>query len=255
MIPLREQEYIRERFSRELEGRVKIDYFTQRASSIYVPGREQCVYCEDTRTMLEELAGLSEKIALTVRELAESPDEAKKLGIDKVPGTVIRGPGNRPLRFFGIPGGNEFPGFVEAIIAASKLRAEVAPELAKQLKKLKDKVSIVVYVTPTCSYCPGVVRAACRLALASPHVDASAVEIGEFPRIAQQLGLRAVPLTVINGRAAIAGAIDEGPLLQAMLQAVEGGDLKSPAAVTRGATTDAGLQTGSAPPTGLVLPR
>ena len=53
MIPLREQEYLRERFARELEGKVKIDYFTQRPSPIYLPGREECATCEDTRKMLE----------------------------------------------------------------------------------------------------------------------------------------------------------------------------------------------------------
>lgn len=254
MIPLREQEYVSERFARELDGRVKIDYFTQRASALYVPGREQCVYCEDTRTMLEELAALSDKITLTVHELSEELDAARKLGIDKVPGTVIRGPANRPLRFYGIPGGNEFPNFIEAIISASKQRTEVGPEAAKLLKKLKDNVSIDVYVTPTCPHCPGVVRAAYRLALASAHIDATAVEVGEFPRIAQQLGVRAVPFTVINGHAAIAGAIDEQGLLQAVLQAAEGGGL-APAAKTRGATSDASVQTGPSPSGGLILPR
>ena len=41
MIPLREQEYIRQRFEQEMEGRVKIDYFTQKASSLIIPGREE----------------------------------------------------------------------------------------------------------------------------------------------------------------------------------------------------------------------
>ncbi len=103
MIPLREQAYIRDRFEQELAGRVKIDYFTQKASAIYVPGREECAYCEDTGQMLGELAALSDKLSLTVRDLSAAPDEAKKLGVDKVPGIVLRGPANRPLRFFGIP--------------------------------------------------------------------------------------------------------------------------------------------------------
>ena len=97
MIPLREQEYISERFTRELEGRVKIDYFTQRASALYVPGREPCAYCEDTRVLLEELAAVGDKITLTVHELSESPEEARKLGIDKVPGIAVRGPASRPI--------------------------------------------------------------------------------------------------------------------------------------------------------------
>jgi len=255
VIPLREQEYIGERFARELEGRVKIDYFTQRASALYVPGREPCTYCEDARVLLEELAALGDKITLSEHELSESPEEARKLGIDKVPGIAVRGPANRALRFFGIPGGNEFPNFVEAIIAASKQRTEVGPEAAKQLKKLKDRVSIAVYVTPTCPHCPGVVRAAYRLALASPHIDASAVEIGEFPRLAQQLNVRAVPLTVIDDRVAIAGAIDEQGLIEGALQAAEKGAIGAPTTSTRGATSDAGAPPSAAPSGRLILPR
>jgi len=253
VIPLREQEYLRERFAQELEGKVKIDYFTQRPLSLYLPGREECANCEDTRKMLEEIASLSDKIVLTVHEFAEAPDAAKKLKVDKIPGIVLRGPMNRPLRFFGIPGGNEFPNFIEAIAAAAKTKLEVGDETAKQLKKLKDNVSITVYVTPTCPYCPGVVRAAYRLALASVHVDAAAVEISEFPRLAQQLGIRAVPVTVINDRAMLAGAVDEAGLLQAARKVLEG-EVGQPMERT-GATSDAAPPAAPAPASGLILPR
>jgi len=254
VIPLREQEYIRERFERELEGRVKIDYFTQRASALYVPGREECAYCEDTRVMLEELASLTDKVTLTVHDFTSAPEDARKLGVDKVPGISVRGPANRALRFFGIPGGNEFPNFVDTLIAASKQRTELGPEAAKQLKKLKDRVSIAVYVTPTCPHCPGVVRAAYRLALASPHIAAAAIEIGEFPRLAQQLGIRAVPFTVFNDRAAVAGAMDEQGLIEGALQAAEQGAIGTPTASTRGATSEAGAPQAEAPGSRLILP-
>jgi glutaredoxin-like protein len=253
VIPLRDQEYIRQRFEQELEGRVRIDYFTQRPSPLFVPGREECATCEDTRKMLEELAALSEKITLTVHEFAGAGEEAKKLKIDKIPGIVLRGPVNRPLRFFGIPGGNEFPYFVETIITTSKTKADLGPELAKQLKRLKDDVSITVYVTPTCPYCPGVVRAAYRLALASAHVEASAVEISEFPALAQRLGIRAVPMTVLNEQSAIAGAIDEQGLIEAALKVAEGAGLSQTAA--QGGATSAAVPQGPAPTGGLILPR
>jgi glutaredoxin-like protein len=252
VIPLRDQEYLRERFARELQGRVRVDFFTQKASKLFVPGREECATCEDTGQMLQELAALSDKIALTVHELSEAAEEAEKLRIDKVPGIVLRGAANRPLRFFGIPAGNEFPNFIEAIIASSLPKLEVGPETAKQLKKLKDRVSIAVYVTPTCPYCPGVVRAAYRLALASAHVDATAVEISEFPRLAQALGIRAVPVTVINERLAVTGAIDEAGLLEAALKAAEGGPLEAPAA-RAGASSETAAPGG--PPSGLIVPR
>lgn len=256
MIPLRDQDYIRDRFAQDLTGRVKIDYFTQQASTLFIPGREECAKCEDTRQLLEELAALSENVSLTIHDLAAEAEQAQKLGVDKVPGIVIRGPANRPLRFFGMPTGNEFPNFIEAMIEVSKTKVELGVENAKALKKLKDNVSITVYVTPTCPHCPGVVRAAYRLALASSHISATAVEIGEFPRLAERLGLRAVPFTVFNEQQAVAGAMDEAALITQALKSAEGSSLGAQVA-SGGETTDTSQPNDPPPPpprSGLILP-
>jgi glutaredoxin-like protein len=254
VIPLREQDYIRQRFAAGLKGRVKIDLFTQHRSSLVIPGREDCTHCKDTEKMLREIAALSDSISLTVRQLTEEPDIASKIGIDRVPGIVLRGPANRPVRFFGIPGGNEFPNLIETVIELSDAKAPVSPETIKSLKRLKDTVSVDVYVTPACPYCPAVVRHAYRLAMASGHIRAAAIEIGEFPRLAEERNVRAVPLTVLNKRIAIPGALDEAQLVEQILRAVAG----SPSAVSAaGAKTTAIAATAPAPrqgQSGLILP-
>ena len=256
MIPLREQEYIRQRFASELTGKVRIDYFTQRASRLYVPGREECPYCEDTRQMLEELAALTDKINLSVYELSEAQEEAARMGVDKVPGIVLRGPANRPVTFYGIPAGNEFPGFVETIVDASKGQVELARESGKQLRKLKKTVSVTVFVTPTCPHCPGVARAAYRLGMASPHIRATVVEASEFPRLAQRYGIRAVPTTVLDDRMVVTGAMNEATLLEQVLKAAEEGALASGAAQAGAATATGGSGEPAAPTRGgrLILP-
>jgi alkyl hydroperoxide reductase subunit AhpF len=149
VIPLREQEYIKDRFAQELVGPVRIDYFTQRPSPLYVPGREECVYCEDVRQLLEELAALSDKVKLTVHEFAEARQAASRLGVDKIPGLVIRGPANRAIKFYGIPSGHEFPGLIDDIVDASRGKVDLAPETVRRLKKLKQDIAIQVLVTPT----------------------------------------------------------------------------------------------------------
>ena len=67
MIPLRDQDLIRQRFQRDLKSRLRIDFFTQKPSSFYVPGRE-CRHCETVLAMLHEIAGLSPRISLTTHE-------------------------------------------------------------------------------------------------------------------------------------------------------------------------------------------
>ena len=44
-----------------LTGDVRLIYFTQRESPLFIPGHE-CETCKDTRTLLEEVAALSDKI-------------------------------------------------------------------------------------------------------------------------------------------------------------------------------------------------
>lgn len=258
MIPLKEQEYIKQRFSQELEGKVKIDFFTQKASKLIVPGREECASCEEAGKLIDEVSALSEKVLLNTHEFVDAREEAQKLGVDKVPAFVLRGPANRPVRFFGVPGGNEFPNFIETIIELSKAQVVLPVEVARQLKKIKDKSTIDIYVTPTCPHCPSVVRAAFRLAQASAKIEVSATEIGEFPRLVQQLGVRAVPFIVINKEAAFAGAVDEAGLVEAVQQHVSGAAGAPP--TQSGATTEAGPRPPSGPPSagampsGLILP-
>jgi len=72
MIPLKDQDLIRQKFAAELIGLVKIDYFTERESALTVPGRKPCVYCKPTREMLQELSALSDLISLRVQTSAGS---------------------------------------------------------------------------------------------------------------------------------------------------------------------------------------
>ena len=222
MIPLRDQEVIRQRFEQELTGRVRIDYFSQRQSKIIVPGRQECVHCEDVRTMLDEISHLSPRISLSIHELADESRVAAELGVDKVPGIVVRGQANRPVRFAGIPAGSQFPDFIDTIIEASRGSADLKPETLRQLKKLKDEVTLQVFVVPGCPHSPAVARLAFKLGLQSPHVKAEVIEVTEFPSLAQRLGLRATPTTLIDQRLLIAGALDETTMLHAIFKAADG---------------------------------
>ena len=253
MIPLRDQDAIRQRFGRDLTSRVRIDYFTQKSSPLYVAGRQDCVYCKDVKTLLEELAALSDRISLSLHELASAGALAKELGVDKVPGIVVRGGANRPVRFFGIPAGNEFAGFIETLIDAARSSVDLRPETAKQLRKLKSDARLQVFVTPTCPYCPALARTALKLGLASARVKADVVEASEFPALVQRYAIRAVPTTVINDKLILAGAMDEAALVQQIFRTVEG---KAVAAGTAaGAATALSAAAPAAGAGGLVLPR
>jgi glutaredoxin-like protein len=251
---------LRRRFQQELTSRVRIDYFTQKPSRIYVPGRQDCPLCEDVKTMLEEVASLSDRISLTVHELAESRSAATSLGVDKVPAIVIRGQANRAVRYFGMPSASQFPAFISALSEASTGTAVLEQDSQKLVKKVRSEVHLQVFVTPVSPHCPGLALAALRLGLANPKVRADVVEIGEFPQQAQAYPITAVPTTVLNEKSIIVGEMKEADLARRVLQVVEGRRLA--ASETRaGASTPFTLQAQQQPAgprqtgSGLFLPR
>ena len=221
MIPEREQRVIQQRLAEGLAGRVRIDYFTQKPSPIVIPGREECRFCGEVEGALRDIAALHEKVSLRIHEFADAPAEASRLGGKRVPCTVIRGQANRALRFYGLPGGMQFPVLVETLISASQPGAALDRDVASKLKKLREPVQISVFVTPVCQYSAPVAAAAFRLALASAHVKAEVVEISEYPELVQRFGVTATPTTVIDARTAIRGALDEAALAAHVVAAAE----------------------------------
>lgn len=260
MIPLRDQELLRQRFQRELPNRIRIDYFTQKRSSIIIPGRQDCVFCEEVQTLMEEIASLSDRVTLTIHDLSNAEALAKELGVDKVPGSVVRGQANRPVRYFGLPSGSQFPGFIETLIDASRGGVDLLPETVKQLRKLKSDIKLQVLMTPACAYSPAVARTAAKLALQSVRIKVDVVEVSEFPAIVHGYSVRATPTTVIQEKTVLPGAMDEPALVQSIMRVAEGKPI--PGGGRPGAATifDPAPQQPQQPrtvagPSGLILPR
>jgi glutaredoxin-like protein len=222
MIPPRDQDYLRQRFATELTNRVRLDLFTQRPSPIIVPGRQECVYCDDVRALLMELAGLSGRIALTLHDFDAEKTLAAELGVDKVPATVLRGTVNRPLRLFGFPSGTLFPALVEVMLDAARGGVALEPDAQRQLRRLKTDVRLRVLVTTTCPHSPLLLRTAARLALQSVRVKLDVIEVAEFPELGRRHAVRAVPTVLIGEDLRLEGVIDEAVLAQQILRAAEG---------------------------------
>ena len=99
--------------------------------------------------MLEEVAGLSDKIKLTVHELSAARDEAAGLGIDRAPAFVVKGAARGRVRFFGIPSGYEFSAFLADLVDTSAGATDLSEETLEYLSLLTEDVNIKVFTTPT----------------------------------------------------------------------------------------------------------
>lgn len=197
---------IRQMFE-QLQDPVTLVVFSE--GSVKLPGRDQCPYCEQTVQLVREVSELSDKINVEVVNFHLDKEKVEQYGIARIPAVAIVGAQDYGVRYYGIPAGYEFTAFIEDIVDVSKGAADLEPETLEQLSRLDEPVHIQVFVTPTCPYCPPMVRFAHKLAIASEHVRADMVEAQEFPDLARRYGVFGVPRTVINEDTYLEGALPE----------------------------------------------
>ncbi len=207
-------------FAEELQNDVTITYFTQRESPLILAGQESRS-CKDTRELLEELVGTSEKLHLTTKDFVGDEKEARDLGIERIPAIILRGQTRGTVRFFGVPAGHEFSTLVEDLIDVSKGTTTLSETTHRALAAIDQDLHIQVFVTLTCPYCPKAARLAHQLAVENAHVIADVVEISLFIDLMQRYQVQGVPKTVINDRVEFTGAMPEPHFVEAVLQALK----------------------------------
>ena len=75
-----DQKSLRDLFEKNLESDVEIVLFTEKPSLIVIPGKEECLACEETEQLLGEVTSLSEKLKLTVNYMPEAAEQAAGMG-------------------------------------------------------------------------------------------------------------------------------------------------------------------------------
>lgn len=208
------QSQVKDEFAK-LDQPVKLVVFTQKM---------ECQYCAETRQLVEEVAALSDKLAVEIYDFVDDKPVADRYGIDKIPALAIVADGAAPkdygIRFFGIPSGYEFSSLIEDIVMVSQRDSGLSKQTRAQLAALTEPLHLQVFVTPTCPYCPQAVRLAHMLALESDLVKGDMVEAIEFPYLSQKYQVMGVPRTVINEDIHIEGAAPEAMLMAKVQEAL-----------------------------------
>jgi len=217
LLSAQDQEHIRHHFE-ALTTPVRIVVFTD---------SRDCQYCDETHQIVEEVAELSPKITAEYHDLRAEPELAALYSVDRAPAIAILrdspngdAPKDYGIRYFGIPSGYEFSSLLEDAVMVSTGETELSAATRSWLETLDRPIHLQVFVTPTCPYCPQMVRLAHRMALASDYVRADMVEAMEFPELSERYGVYGVPRTVINEDRHIEGAVPESRLVAEMMKAV-----------------------------------
>jgi len=200
LIPDDKRELLKNEFKEKLEKPVKIVMFTQEV---------ECRFCSDTRQLIQELAGLNDKITVKVYDFVADADKAKEYGVDKIPALAIIGEKAYGVRIYGIPYGYELQTLIEAVINVSRGKTDLSEKTKQILAEVKAPVHIQVFVSLTCHNCPVAATVAHKLAVESDLVRADVIDGSEFPHLAQKYAVMGVPKVIINEKIEFVGAFNE----------------------------------------------
>jgi len=194
-------------------------------------GKDHCQYCDQLKQLVEEIGELSNLVTYELHDFDSEKEVAEKYRINIAPAVVITQDGkDLGVRYFGLPAGHEFGSFLEDIVDVSKGETDLLEETKEALKGINKDVQIYVFVTPTCPYCPMAVRMAHKFAIehalaGNDKILGNMIEAIEFPELADQYGVMAVPKVVIKvdgeDKVSFEGAYPEKMFLEKLLEALE----------------------------------
>jgi len=173
-----------------------------------------------TKQILDEIAGLSDRVSIEEVNFILEKDRAAALGITAVPAiAVLKRDVDTRIRFLGAPAGYEFMSLIEAIILAGGTDSGLSHESKRLIAEhVAEPLDIKVFVTPTCPHCPRAVTLAHRMAFEHPLIHATCIEATEFMDLSRQYRVTGVPKTVVNGTIEILGAVPEETFVRTVLQ-------------------------------------
>lgn len=123
-------------------GSVRLAFFTQTLN---------CETCAPTKQILDELASLTDKLAIEEHNFLLERESAAAFGVDRVPAIVLLADDGHDygIRFLGIPSGYEFMSLIDAILLVSNGASGLGDASKALLAESKDPLALQVFVTPT----------------------------------------------------------------------------------------------------------
>lgn len=147
-----DREQLRQQFE-QLQNPVKLVFFTQALD---------CEYCPLTQQVLEEVAGLSDKIQLQTYNFAIDKEPVYEYKITRVPaiavtrvetvsknGTSETRTRDYGIRYYGVPAGYEFAALLGDILDVSRGESGLSAPSKTALAQVKDPLHLQVFTTPT----------------------------------------------------------------------------------------------------------
>ena len=170
------------------------------------------------RTLLGELAGLSDKVKFKEYNLADS--QARDWGVHRSP-TLIFAPDRYRMHYLGIPLGEEGRTLLETVILVGLGQSRLKEAAAKEIQRIDSPREIRVFVSPSCPYCPQQAINAVKAVIENPaQVSLEIVDTGFNEDLTDEYSAYSVPQTYVGDTLIAQGAQPE-ELFAASLRELE----------------------------------
>ena len=225
VIPREQRPVIAQLLAQSLAGPVAIETWTQRDTALVRTDRDPCTFCGPVAAAARQLASMHPLLSLTPYDLDRHAGRAAEAGVERPPLTVLRGRNGREVRFTGLWSGLLFPALLDAIVFLGAGVAPIAEETRAALRELdgesREPLELELLAAPYDPYSGHTLRVAGAFAVESRRVRLHAIEISEFPRLAEARMVSQVPVLTLNGRR-YTGAWDEDDLLEQLRRSARG---------------------------------
>ncbi|MHA1950605.1 MAG: protein disulfide oxidoreductase [Candidatus Thorarchaeota archaeon] len=180
-----------------------------------------CLYCNDVRDMVDQLAELSDKVTVQEHKGPLDEKDAKEMKVERTPAIVLHGKKPYNIKFYGIPAGHEFGALVGSVIDVSAGVAPLPEDVIEDIASIDKPINIKVFVTPQCPYCPNMTRLAHQASIINPLISSEMIESLEFQEETAKYGVFGVPKTIINETTTIDGLSPIAMFVEKLFEAVD----------------------------------
>ena len=146
----------------------------------------------EMRGLLEDIAGLSPKVALL-----ENGNYARRPSFTI--GMVGEGEKGARIRFAGLPMGHEFTSLILALLQASGYAPKLEADVIERIRGIQGNFRFETYISLSCHNCPDVVQALNAMAALNPNIQNVMIDGALFQDEVNARQIMAVPSVYLNG--------------------------------------------------------
>ena len=196
LIDAKTEEALKAKFVEELKMPVDVRVFS--TGVIVDPAfPERTEINQFAKQICDELHAIDPRII--VEHLGMNSEIALKMKLSTSPSILIGYDEGYRIVYNGAPLGHEASSFIDTICMVSGGQSALSAESKAALAKIEKPVTLQVFVTPTCPYCPKAVFLANQIAVESKGMVVSeCVESMENQELAKKYNVSSVPQQMIN---------------------------------------------------------